>query len=316
MDAPTAALILPKGYGFSPVSPAELREQGSLLDMLLVWEPPRKRGHRRYVIGVDVSDGIGQDRSVIEVARMGTIDEPAEEVAQFVTESTSPTELAAIIFAVGKWYTDEDGIEAKVAVECNNHGLSTQDTLSIHLQYQNLFVWEFLDSADPASRFSTRIGWYTTSRTRPILLDKFHSALTTLDPITGLPDYVTHSPILHEELKDFQTQGGLWEAEAARGAHDDAVMAACITNYIAYRLQSGETEPLEERRRRRSEQALAQATAAAKSITPVDFRNTPATAEDQSRFSGQGSALDDEEDLDTQLYDPRSAAEVPDWRDF
>lgn len=297
------SLLLPKGYGFSRVGAPELREATNLLDLLLIWEPPRRRGRRRYVIAVDVSDGLGLDRSVIEVARMGTIEEPAEEVAQYVTESVAPAPLAYIVHAIGQYYRDQDDVEALVAIECNNHGLSTQDTLQMHLGYQSFYRWEYYDSADPSARYSTKIGWWTTPRTRPMLLDKFHSALTTLDPLSGLPDYVTHSPFLHDELKDFQTQGALWEASAAQGAHDDTVMAAAIANYVCWRLQAGETEPLEERRRRRSEQTILQAAAAAEEAQRVDYRNTPTSANEADRWGSGELDPFEFEDRDTVLYD-------------
>ena len=93
--------------------------------------------------------------------------------------------------------------------------------MQLHLGYTHFYRWEYYDEHDPSRRFSTRIGWLTTPRTRPMLLDKLKSALTTLDPVTGQPDLLTHSPFLHDECKDFQTEGALWEAEAARGAFDD-----------------------------------------------------------------------------------------------
>ncbi len=129
-------LLLPKGYGFRRMPLVELRERTNLFDTLLIWEGPRRHGPRRYVIAVDVSDGLGQDRSVIEVARMGTIEEPAEQVAQYVSDQIAPMALAYVIQAIGQYYVDEDGVEALVAIECNNHGLSTQDTLQLHLGYQ------------------------------------------------------------------------------------------------------------------------------------------------------------------------------------
>lgn len=267
-------VILPKGYGFRALRPGDLTARGHLLDLLQIWEPPRTRGPRRYVLGVDVSDGLGLDRSVIEVVRAGTLEEPAEQVAEFVTDSVTPMALAYVIQAVGEYYRDDDQIEALVAIEGNNHGLSTQDTLQLHLGYQSHYRWEYYDAADPSKRYSQKIGWLTTTRTRPLLLDRLYSALTTLDPITHTPDLLTHSSILHDELKDFQTDGALWEAAAARGAHDDCVMALGIANYVAWRLQAGESEPLEERRRRRAEQVAADARAA---TTPIkaDWRNTP-----------------------------------------
>lgn len=309
-QAPTIPLILPEGYGFSAISPAELREQGTFFNQLHVWEPPRRRGSRAYVIGVDVSDGLGLDRSAIEVIRTGTLDDPAEQVAEYVTDRTSPMDLAPIIFAIGMWYRDADGVEAVVAVECNNHGLSTQDTLQLHLGYTHFYRWEYYDAADPAGRFSTKIGWVTTPRTRPLLLDKFHTALTTLDPVTHLPDLITHSPLLHDELKDFQTQGALWEAAAARGAHDDCVMATAIGNYVAWRLQAGETEPLDARRRRRSEQLQIQA-AAAETIRP-DYRNTPMGTDEVDAWGAGTLAPEEQADRDAAVYtlvDPRAV----DW---
>ena len=284
-------LILPRGYGMRQMSLKELQAAPNLLDLLHIYEPPRKRGPRRYVLGVDVADGLGQNRSVIEVARVGTIEEPQEQVAEYVSAYIQPMQLAYVCLAVGQYYTDEDGLEAMVAIECNNHGLSAQDTLQLHLGYSHFYRWEYYDMADPSDRYSTRIGWMTTPRTRPILLDKFRQAISTLDPVTGLPDFITHSPLLHDELKDFQTQTILAEAEAAQGATDDCVMAAAIANYVCWRLQAGETEPLEERRRRRSEQRAQLALVAASTQTTApDFRNMPYTADDQKLMEGSGEA--------------------------
>ncbi len=300
-------LILPAGYGLHRASALELRERNSLMDLLLMWEAPRQRGQRRYVISADVGDGLGQDRSSIDVIRVGTVEEPQEQVAQYVTEFTAPTELASILYAIGMMYRDQDGVEALAAVETNNHGLSTQDALQQHLGYANHYVWEVLDARNPEDRYTKRIGWMTTNRTRPMILDKLYSALTTLDPITGLPDFVTHSPFLHEELKDFTKPpgGSLWEAEAARGCHDDCVMSAAIGNYVAYRLAAGETEPVEERRRRRSEQQARYADAALQGqVGRPDWRNSPATADEISAHDPEG--LDAvENSLFDLTYDPR-----------
>jgi len=293
----TEPLILPAGYGFRPVRVEEVR--ASILDMLTIWEPPRRRGKHQYVIGADVSDGLGLDRSSIEVIRCATIEEPAEQVAEYVSDQMLPVGLAYTIQTIGEYYKDHDQVEALAAIECNNHGLATQDTLQLHLGYSNFYIWEYYDAADPGRRYSTKIGWLTTTRTRPLLLSKLHAALTTIDPITGLPDLVTHSPILHDELKDFQTEGALADAAAARGAHDDCVMATAIGYYCAYRQQAGEMEPLDERRRRRSEQA-AQLAAANVHAPKPDWRNTPATADDASALIGM-----DGEDVDEQVYDPR-----------
>ncbi len=295
-------LLLPKGWGMRRPALSEMRDRSDLLDLFTIWEGPRRRGPRRYVIGVDTSDGLGLDRSAIEVLRVGTLEEPAEQVAEYVTSSVEPGPLAYIVQAIGQWYRDEDDVEAKVAIERTHHGLSTIDTLHLHLGYQNQYVWEYYDVKDPERRFSQSLGWSTTPRSRPVLIDKLRTALVTLDPITGLPDLITHSPILHDELKDFQTDGALWEAAAARGATDDCVMSLGIANIVAWRLQAGETEPIEDRRRRRSEQTALLKQAAGESAR-MDWRNSPATAEDVRH----GVSSEDEVPLDEQLNDMRSS---------
>lgn len=298
-------VLLPAGTGLRAVSAVELRERDSVFDLLTIWERPRRTGRRRYFVGVDVSDGIGQDRSVVEVIREATIEEPAEQVAEFVTDTTPPAALAPIVHTIGTLYADEDGLEAQVIIECNNHGLSVQNMLQEHLGYQHFYIWQYLDSRDAERRFSTRIGWYTTPATRPLLLDRFYTALTTLDPISGQPDLITHSPLLHAELKDFQTETTLAEAAASRGAHDDAILALAIGYYASWKRHAGETEPLDDRRRRKVEQtALLAQVAARQGVGRPDWRNTATTADEAKGWYG----LDAPDDLDDSVYD---AGDVP-----
>ncbi len=294
--APRDAFTLPSHYGFSRLVLDQLRERTDLLGTLQIWEHPRRRGSRRYVLGVDVSDGIGKDRSVVAVHRLGTLEEPEEQVALYASDRITPQALAFVVDAIGRLYVDADGYEALAAIECNNHGLSTQDTLQLHLGYTHFYVWEYLDAADADARYSTKVGWVTTPRTRPMLLDKLYHSLTTIDPITKSTELRVHSALLRSELADFQTEGALWEAEAARGAFDDCVMATAIAHYVSWRLQGGETEPLDERRRRHHQEQAARAAAAPAGVSPVrrDWRNTAATANEQAH------AIDDP---DESVYD-------------
>lgn len=292
---------IPPGYGFHRLNVKELEEQTNLFDVLQVWERPR-RGHR-YILGCDVSDGIGQDRSVCDVLRMGTIEEPEEQVAQFVSETVGPKAFAYIINAIGHLYTWPDGREAMAAIECNNHGLSCQDTLQLHMGYRHFYIWEVLDQADPNKRFTTRMGWMTTPRTRPILLDQFHNAVVGVDPITGYSDLRINSSLTIDELRDFQTEGALWEAEAGRGAHDDCIIALAIAHFVAFRLMAGEREPLEDRRRRRREEQL-RAAKYGDGKRP-DYRNTDFTADDSKMVATPQDQQGIEEDEDEHwYYDP------------
>lgn len=276
-------LEIPPGVGFHRLSVAELRERPSLLDTLLVFEAPRRTPGVRYVISADVADGIGQDRSSVDVLRLGTLTEPEEQVAHFLSDTRAPADLAYVINALGHWYADRDGFEALAAIELNNHGLATQEVLQLHLGYSHFYRWEVIDAADPHKRFTPRIGWTTTNRTRPILLSHFKSAVETLDPHTNLPDLRLNSPWTIDELADFHTEGALWEAEAAKGAHDDCILSAAIGHYVAWKLSGGEQEPLNELRRRRSEEQRRQVTAAGH--VGRDWRNTAFTADEAGAYS-------------------------------
>lgn len=316
------SFTLPVGYGFRRLSLLELQAREDVLNVLQIWERPgqrfvkddsprgyhhdRRRGEYRYILGVDVSDGIGKDRSVISVHRMGTIEEPEEQVALYVTDCVTPVQLAYVVDAVMRWYTDQDAYEAMAVIECNNHGLSTQDTLTLHLGASHTYVWEFLDAARPQKRFSTKAGWVTTPRTRPMLLDKLYSALTTIDPVTHATDLVVHSSMLLDELRDFATETTLAEASAARGAHDDIVMATAIAHYVAWRLQGGEQEPLSERRTRLHAERAARAHAASPEgqlAARRDWRNTGCTAD-------EWKAGVDPDEVQENLYDSERGSPI------
>jgi hypothetical protein len=249
------------------------------LQMFQLWEAPSPV--HQYVLGVDVSDGIGIDRSVIEVLRVGTIGRPAEEVAQYLSRCIDPVDLAYVIDSIGRFYKDGDGFEAMVAVETNNHGLATQSELDRHLGYSNFYVWQYEDAAPGTNRYTRKVGWYTSRKTRPIMLTHLHRGVTTYDEVTDRPDLVINSPYTLEEMRDFQTEGQLWEAEAAVGATDDCVMSLAIAYYVARTLEFEGGETLEEQRRRAAFIKAEHARLAAKQGR-VDYINTDATVDDMN----------------------------------
>lgn len=283
------AFPVPPGYGFRRLTPAQLADLPSLRhSVLAIWEYPRVRGTQyRCVMSSDVSDGLGQDYSVIDIIRLPTIEEPAEQVAQYVTNVVDAKNLAFVCDAIGRFYHDPDQVEALAAIETNNHGLSTQDTLQLHLGYSHFYVWEYADSASPERRYSTKIGWVTSPRTRPLLLSAFHAAITTFDPITGQPDLILNSPLTRGELRHFVTEGTIGDAAAARGQHDDCVMSAAIGYYVAWRLAGGEAEPIAERRRRRAAQRQI---ALEEGQPKADWRNLAVTSDE----ADHGMEEDDE----------------------
>jgi hypothetical protein len=290
-------ILIPPGRGFRVLTKAErvrlLTEQEpleALKNKLLIWEKPRKR--QRYVVSADVSNGQGLDRSVLDVTRVGTLREPPEQVAQYVSDDIDPSDLASVIDVVGRVYCDYDSVPALVAIECNGFGLGTQAELIRHHGYTNLYVWQYEDAATAAGRYTQKYGWWTSSRTRPLIIQRYIKAVRHIDEVTGMPEYQINSPFTIAELSDFQTPGQEWAAEAASGGHDDCIMAGAVGVHVAQTLYFESTEPMadqrariaEERQRRDSQATLGPD---GKPIR-VDYQNTDATAEEMTGDYGDG----------------------------
>lgn len=300
---------IPPGYGFRPVKVGELREQG-LLNWFQIWEHPL-RGYT-YCMSADVADGLGLDRSVIDVFRMGTIERGEEQVAQFISDCVKPRELAFICDAIGRLYCNDDGLEALAAIELNAHGGTVQDSLQLHLGYNNFYVWEVIDARNPSSRFSQRIGWMTTPRTRPLILTDFHEAVLTLDETTGERDLQINSTFTIEDMSNLVIpEGGrIGDAEAGSGGYDDCVLSAAINHYVLWRQAGGEREPLAEARRRWRTQEWMRRHQLEEEESEADFRNMPYTADESGGRIG-GEKARQQEELE-ELMDVRAVI-YEDW---
>lgn len=294
---PIPVLDIPPGYGFAAVHPSLWGEREELLGKVMVWERPRK--DQLYVLSADISDGIGLDRSCCDITRIGTLTEPEEQVAQYVSATIDPTDFASVLDVMGRLYRGSDGLEALAAVECNNHGLVTQSELQRHLGYDNFFIWQYEDAADPRRRFSTRIGWYTTQRTRPIILTRYIKKVKTVDPNTGLPDYRINSPFTLEELRDFQVPPGgmLWQAEAdptAEDAHDDCIMTGAIGLHVCQTLQFEGNETVADTRKRKQEEKARKGIFEVRLKKKRDWANTDATEDEMRAGDEELRELNDE----------------------
>lgn len=286
--------ILP-GYGLEPLDRAAWYGKGleALMGKCVVWQLPNPMKYT-YVISADVGEGIKQDRSVAQITRLGTVEEPEEQVAEFVSDEIDPIDFAGVIDAMGRFYCDEAKVPALCAVEVNNHGLATQRELSRHLGYENFYIWQVEDSADPTRRFTNRVGFYTNRSTRPPLIQLFVKKVKTVDPNTGVPDYKINSPFLLEELRAFQTMGALFEASAEDGAHDDCIMSAAIGLYVCQTLQFEMYESTADSRRRKEEERARQAQQEKFFGRGRDARNSEVTWREQAGMDEDNDYGDDD----------------------
>ncbi len=193
---PEIAATLPDGDASISVAPARL----------LVWKRPEKG--RLYVIGADVGEGIaGGDASCACVLDKET----GEQVAE-LHGRIPPERFGQLLHVLGWFYN-----MATVAVERNNHGHSTLNTLRHALRYPRLY---YHVRYDRTGNSAPMLGWPTDQATKPILVDDLAAA------IAGGHLLVHSSGLIDECFTFVTTDSGSQEAQ--EGKHDDRVIAAGI----------------------------------------------------------------------------------------
>jgi hypothetical protein len=177
---------------------------------LQVWY--KRKSSERYYIGADVAMGIkGGDYSVAQV-----LDSQKRLVASW-RGHIHPDAFAKVLYALGMYY-----FEARVAVENNNHGILTAIRLGRDLAYPNTYT-EIGEGA-LNERDSFTIGFRTTSKSKPLIIDRLRAALR--EDEMEIKDPTT----LQEMLQYIVTESGNMEAE--EGCHDDCVMALALANHV------------------------------------------------------------------------------------
>lgn len=200
---------------------------------LRVWELPKEG--ESYYIAADVAHGVqGGNHSCGQVFKIGKGPEPDVQVAEW-RGWINPTPYAYTLVALGYWYNT-----AQIAVECNDVGLTTSNHIFRVLNYPNVFRWKHYDKL---KNFMTDFfGWYTNSKTRPMIISKFREAI---DEGT----LIIRSEALIDECLDFSSIDGVARFEGQED-DDDRVLAAMITNFCAHDTEWGQmaaSTPREER---------------------------------------------------------------------
>ena len=193
-EPPPESVMTLRNTKGDPVSVAPAR--------LLVWKRPQPQ--TLYVVGADIGEGLpGGDAScgVVLEHRSG------EQVAE-LHGRVSPERFGHLLDALGRWYN-----RALLAVERNNHGHSTLNTLRNMCHYPRLYYHVRYDARAGAQPI---LGWPTDQATKPILVDDLAAAIAEGNALI-------HSPGLVDECMTFVAKPTGQEAE--EGAYDDRVMA-------------------------------------------------------------------------------------------
>jgi len=192
----------------------EFREDGG---ELAIWEFP-ELGHV-YCVGADVAEGLGHgDYSSVHV-----IDATTEEVVAHWHGHIDPDLFGSdVLYALGHWYNI-----ALVAVENNNHGLTTLKALQ-RAGYKNIYRQRRLAHRVPQS--TEMLGWRTTAQSKPLAIDELSKALR--DQELFLYDKNTIA-----ELRTFVRESN---GKMHGSPHDDRVMSLAIGNQMLKHVWSPE----------------------------------------------------------------------------
>lgn len=176
---------------------------------LWIWKEPMD-GHE-YIVGVDSSEGVGQDGDNSSFEILDAIS--LEQVAEFYSNLVPPHIFAQIINQIGIYYNT-----ATVVVENNAIGGAVLNSLVNDLGYEGIYY-------EHKKGISSKPGIKVGSSNRSVLLESMQHRL-----VNGTAKI--NSTRLVNELKTFIFSPQKKRAEAVKGKHDDAIMALCMALYI------------------------------------------------------------------------------------
>ena len=205
-----------------------------------VWELPIVGDW--YYLGADAARGIremGENVNPDELGDFASIvvwnGNTGNQAARLAMR-INPERLADFCDRLGRWYN-----KAMVSIELTgNLGLWAQAVLRDRYHYPNLYRWRNRDDRIRAVKPSPAIGWETTMRTRPMMMDAFRHALRERRVIVR--DKATYNQMDScERSDDFR-----WQVK--RG-HDDILISAlvgwiCLEQWAPPRRGLGAKSPL------------------------------------------------------------------------
>lgn len=213
-------VAVPRGaYRMVPVGDSDYTAAPCDIEHADLWVWRRPDPGRRYVLGIDVSEGVGQSESVIQVLAYPGY----EQVAEWASNRTSADRVAWIAYWLSKRY---GGAECLIVPEANKDGVLVLYVLQ-HIPGEfNIFRWRYFDRPGQAEETRPRLGWSTNHGTKSILAQ-------VANLLYQRGDGSIRSAILHEQMKRCidLVPGKQWGAE---GGRSDRVLAWMIAQVGAF----------------------------------------------------------------------------------
>ena len=185
-----------------------------------------------YVVFADTAWG-GKDYCAAQFISKTKLDVPVVFHSRVLASEMTPilhNELERI--------HDETGVKPTIAYERNNGGVAELErlaTLNRNGKY-NIYVAKTGIGTTEATENSVRLGWDTTSASRPTMLSMLKEA------IDGRLLRIYDKPTITEMFSFIVSQtSSSWKAQAEQGAHDDLVMSLAG----AWQLYQSEHAPVE-----------------------------------------------------------------------
>lgn len=169
-----------------------------------MWKIPKSG--EKYYIGCDLSEGLGQDYSVIEV-----LDKNGLQVAEFYNNKIKPYQMAEIINQIGLYYN-----KGLICVEKASGGHSVIERLRYDYHYMNMVKYK---SYDEFNRMVWNIGFDTNTKTKSMIINDFIE-------LFDKRNIVINSERLLHEMQVFISENG--KMGAVSGSHDDTVMSMAL----------------------------------------------------------------------------------------
>jgi hypothetical protein len=221
----TAAWSQNQRPAYYELVPLHMHEYGSQMDFsnkLLIWEKPEEGSI--YGVGVDTGDGVGLDRSVVEVLRAGTLERNERQCAEWASAYVNSYDLWPICMAMGTYFSVKhpDGrlIQPKMVIETNRNGEIVQKEL-LKRGWTKFHVWVRYDRKKTNEGQSQILGWRTVSWSRTMVMDTLLKYIKD-----GWIDI--ESPWFIDEMSDLERDENRQSLKAAYGGHDDRIMAVGI----------------------------------------------------------------------------------------
>lgn len=199
--------------------------------------------NQEYGLGNDNGEGVGQNKTSIEMIRKGSMFEYSEQVCEFASRYISANNLVPYVDALGTFYShfsSDLNNECKIIIEVACGGSGLQHRLRVDKGWMNFHRWEgAMDSARRRGLTQATLGWLTNRLTRPWIVGD-----VTRDIKDG---YLrVNSPFLIRECQTLQLDEDSSQKIEAKGSDtDDNFFAAGMAHFslsvwdIRKRLEDG-----------------------------------------------------------------------------